>query len=278
MISLENLRLEDIAPDSIKIPDVLAFFNALDPELQKITLAISETLLMTRIDELPEAVIDLLAWQLHVDFYEPLGLDLDRKRALVKNSLMWHRYKGTKYAVESMLREIFDRKAKIDEWFEYGGDSYFFRVHLNPDIHHDLGVITGAVHELKNTRSWIGGFVFYPFLFINHNHFVLQKFGMHFSIYNNLPPFPQWNGAIKWNGEHKWHSVFKSPVSISHFGVGINFINKNKNRIKNIKIGLQVKTKQPPMSGSIIITNTWNGQSRWDGSHKWDGILKKEDL
>ena len=162
MTNLENLRLEDIAPDSIKIPDVLAFFNALDPELQKITQDIGEALIMIRIYELPEEIVDLLAWQFHVDFYEPLGLDLDRKRALVKNSLIWHRYKGTKYALESMIRILFFENFQIEEWFEYGGKPYFFRLiawdSLREEEQYDDFI--RAIYELKNERSWLEGLIF----------------------------------------------------------------------------------------------------------------------
>jgi len=163
MINLENLRLEDIAPDSIKIPDVLAFFNAINPELQQITKAISEALIMTRIDELPEEIVDLLAWQLHVDFYEPLGLDLDRKRALVKNSLIWHRYKGTKYALESMIRTLFFENFYIEEWFEYDGEPYFFRLVSWDSLREkeQYNDLIRAIYELKNERSWLEGITFH---------------------------------------------------------------------------------------------------------------------
>jgi len=159
---LELLRLEDIAPDSIKITDVLAFFRAIDPELQKITKAIDEALIMTRIDELPEEIVDLLAWQLHVDFYEPLGLDLDRKRALVKNSLIWHRYKGTKYALESMIRILFFENFAIEEWFEYGGEPYFFRLVAWDSLreYEQYNDLIRAIYELKNERSWLEGLTF----------------------------------------------------------------------------------------------------------------------
>jgi|GEM_PF-2715045 len=167
MINLENLRLEDIAPDSIKIPDVLAFFNALDPELQEITRSISEVLIMTRIDEMPEEIVDLLAWQLHVDFYEPLGLDLDRKRALVKNSLIWHRYKGTKYALESMIRILFFDDFQVEEWFEYEGKPYFFRIVSNvsfngtaADLWQQHRELFMAIWEMKNERSWLDYIMF----------------------------------------------------------------------------------------------------------------------
>jgi len=162
MINLENLRLEDIAPDSIKIPDVLAFFNALDPELQKITQDVSEVLLMTRIDELPEELVDLLAWQFHVDFYEPLGLDLNKKRALVKKSLIWHRYRGTKYAVEEIVRTLFFEDFRVEEWFEYDGRPYFFRAVIGsqPAGRDDLDEVIGAIYATKNERSWLDYVVF----------------------------------------------------------------------------------------------------------------------
>ena len=157
MIDLSVLKLLDILPIPITDEEMEALSYALDPELKEITAAINEAVIMTRIDELPENLVDLLAWQLHVDFYEPLGLDLDRKRALVKNSLIWHRYKGTKYALESMIRILFFDNFKIEEWFEYGGEPYFFRV-TSQDLISNRGQykdLIRAIYELKNTRSWL---------------------------------------------------------------------------------------------------------------------------
>jgi len=162
MINLDSLQLTDIAPDSIKTPDVLAFFNALTPEMQEITQDISQALIVPVIDELPEEIVDLLAWQFHVDFYEPLGLDLDKKRALVKNSLIWHRYKGTKYALESMIRILFFSDFAIEEWFEYDGDPYFFRLISWDSLRSadDYNDLIRAIYALKNERSWLEGLRF----------------------------------------------------------------------------------------------------------------------
>jgi len=162
MTSLDALKLVDLLPSRITDEYMEALSYALDPELQEITAAIQEAVIMTRINELSEDLVDLLAWQLHVDFYEPLGLDLDRKRALVKNSLIWHRHKGTKYVLESMIRILFFDNFKIEEWFEYGGEPYFFRlvshdVITNPAQYKDL---IRAIYELKNERSWLEGLRF----------------------------------------------------------------------------------------------------------------------
>ena len=158
MTNLSSLRLSDIMPARVKTPETLALDAALSPELQEITAAITEAIIMPRIDEMPEDLVDLLAWQLHVDFYEPLGLNLDKKRALVKNSLIWHRYKGTKYAVEEIVRLLFYPEFRVEEWFEYGGEPYFFRAVVGGQPTSSakaLGELIGAIWATKNERSWL---------------------------------------------------------------------------------------------------------------------------
>ena len=165
MIKLSELKLIDILPDRLKTNrEIVAIANALEKELQEITETINEVIIMSRIDEMPEEVVDSLAWQLHVDFYEPLalGLDLDKKRALVKNSLDWHRRKGTKSVLEDMIRILFLDDVKIEEWFEYGGKPYFFRIisysdSLTDEQYNDL---IRAIHQLKNERSWLEEIIF----------------------------------------------------------------------------------------------------------------------
>ena len=163
MIKLNELKLSDILPERLKTDEILALANALDGELQQITKAIEEVVIMPNIRGQPEDIVDSLAWQLHVDFYEPLGLDLDQKRALVENSLRWHMHKGTKYVLEDMIRILFFDNFKIEEWFEYGGKPYFFRlishdVLTNPEQYTDL---IRAIYELKNERSWLEGLTFH---------------------------------------------------------------------------------------------------------------------
>jgi len=160
--NLQDLKLSDILPERLKTADILALVNALDIELQEITKAIEEIIIMPRISEQPEDIVDSLAWQLHVDFYEPLGLNLDKKRALVENSLIWHKHKGTKYALESLIRTLFFENFKIEEWFEYGGKPYFFRLISWDSLREkeQYNDLIRAIYELKNVRSWLEGLRF----------------------------------------------------------------------------------------------------------------------
>lgn len=154
---LQHTSLLDILPPNLlRDEQIKAAAQALDAELQKITEATKEALLLPRLDELPEAVIDLLAWQWHVDFYEP-SMSLETKRQLVRESIAWHRLKGTKAAVEKMVQAVF-RGGVVTEWFEYGGEPYHFRVDIlsAPQITaENTARLLNVINASKNIRSWL---------------------------------------------------------------------------------------------------------------------------
>ncbi len=153
--SVENISLMDILPDSILVDEkVSAAAQALDRELQRVTAATAEVLHLPRLDVLPEKVIDILAWQWHVDFYEPVGMDLETKRNLVKESIAWHRIKGTPAAVDKLVTTVFGN-SWVKEWFEYGGKPYHFRV-VTENVTTDkaqLKLMYDAINTAKNVRS-----------------------------------------------------------------------------------------------------------------------------
>lgn len=156
MIDIFNINLLDIMPESLKSdPDVQALCDAITPEIQAISNEIIQCILLARIDGLPEEVLDLLAWQLRVDFYEP-DLLVEQKRDLVRQSIAWHRRKGTPWAVEQVVSVVF-KNAKVSEWFEYGGNPYHFRVETEQTItaETDLDRLVRMINATKNARSWM---------------------------------------------------------------------------------------------------------------------------
>ena len=154
---MQSVSLIDILPPNLLADkQIYAAARALDDELQKITAATRNALLLPRLDELSEEVIDLLAWQWHVDFYES-SMSIETKRQLVRESIAWHRIKGTKAAVEKMAQTVF-KGGVVTEWFEYGGEPYHFRIDvLNaPNMtEENRGRLLAVVNASKNTRSWL---------------------------------------------------------------------------------------------------------------------------
>lgn len=91
--------------------------------------------IISNIDNLEEALLAILARDFKVDWYDP-GYSLEEKRRTVKSSWRVHKTLGTKAAVETAIRAIYPLTT-VEEWFEYGGEPYHFR--LNIDITSDSG-------------------------------------------------------------------------------------------------------------------------------------------
>lgn len=105
---------------------VIAFAKALAVGLQENAKLAKRAGIYYRIDELPENILDALAVDLHVDWYD-YNAKLDRKRAVVASSIFVHRYMGTPAAVQRILDDYFG-EGKVVEWFDYGGQHHHFRI------------------------------------------------------------------------------------------------------------------------------------------------------
>lgn len=134
MIDLDNVSMLDILPPNLQDdPAMAAAAKALDNELQEINDGIRKLSIYDRADEWTEEETDELAWQFHVDFYDQT-LPHEQRRELVKNSIAWHRRKGTPSAVEELISTLFG-EGKVEEWFEYGGQPFHFQVLTNnPEV------------------------------------------------------------------------------------------------------------------------------------------------
>lgn len=162
MTELENLKLSDIMPPNLlKDPFVKAMCDALDVQLNKLVENNKKLSIYANIDNLPEEIINFLAWQFHVDFFDE-SWTLKQKRDAVKNSIKWHRYKGSIGVLEDYISTIFGN-ARVIEWFDYDGEPYHFKIDMItgeiPSIE-ALNKILKAIYTIKNTRSWCDGLGF----------------------------------------------------------------------------------------------------------------------
>jgi phage tail P2-like protein len=117
-------------PEVLRNDDnMLALASSISDILSSRVSEIESLRIYTRIDELPEDLLDILAYDFKVDWY---GYDygIEAKRSLIKNSFNVHRHLGTWGAVEKALSDIYPG-SEVEEWFEYGGDPFYFRVLLD---------------------------------------------------------------------------------------------------------------------------------------------------
>lgn len=107
----------------------------------------------TRISSLDEPLLDILAKDLKVDWYDYEGT-LEEKRKTIAECIKVHRYKGTKYAVETALKGVYDN-VSVTEWFEYDGEPFHFKVTIY-DSTNDEGKRARVLEKIryyKNLRS-----------------------------------------------------------------------------------------------------------------------------
>ncbi len=111
------------------------------------------TIIYPAIDKLSEDVLDALAYDLNVSWYDYEG-SLSEKRKTIQECMQVHQYKGTKYAVETALRSVYET-IRVTEWFEYGGEPYHFKVIIydSSNDKEKRARVLAKVQYYKNLRS-----------------------------------------------------------------------------------------------------------------------------
>ena len=97
-------------------PDMMALAQTISAQLQTTAAEVRKNIIYARIDELDEATLDVLAYDLHVDWYD-YSYPIEVKRRTIRDSIQVHRRLGTKYAVEKVLGAVYPG-TKVEEWFE----------------------------------------------------------------------------------------------------------------------------------------------------------------
>lgn len=139
---LSDTPLSDVLPPSIRNDESMqASLAGIEQQLSDSTARIAGLLLLSRLFDtdgisenasevlqriaslggyrpLEENLLDLLAWQFHVDDYD-IAKNYREKLEMVKASIQIHRKKGTKWAVKRAVEAALqDTELRIKEWFE----------------------------------------------------------------------------------------------------------------------------------------------------------------
>ena len=107
-------------------------------------------------DLAPAHILPWLAWALSVDDWSDNWSEAIR-RNIIKASVEVHRKKGTIGAVKKALQAFNYTNVKVEEWFNYGADPYFFRVFFDVvEPGFDVNIlpqIQKVIESTKNARS-----------------------------------------------------------------------------------------------------------------------------
>jgi len=153
---LEDVDLRRLLPQFMRDdPTSIALCEALTPLLRDLAAKAPRALLLPRLDELPEDILDILAAELLIYWYTP-DAPAEVKRALIRTAYDVHAHMGTPHAVESVLRSIFTN-GKVEEWWQYGGEPYHFRTTaiIQAEEAQSLPALRPTIETVKNARSWL---------------------------------------------------------------------------------------------------------------------------
>ena len=155
MIKYFDGQITDILPRNLmQEPAAQAFSAAVREGTRLLYKYMQVCYIYCSIETAPEPVIDLLAKELRTQYYSD-AMELDVKRGLVRNTLIWYMTSGTPAAVEELVSIVFG-EGEVSEWFEYGGQPYWFKIKTNAVLTEDMNTFfSDMIRRVKNTRSHI---------------------------------------------------------------------------------------------------------------------------
>lgn len=153
MIKLQDSNIIDILPEVFTSdPKNIALGYALQGAMRRLLEYSRTTSVYAAIDVAGDDVLDMLAAELDTQYYDVL-LDVEAKRKLVKNTLIWYGKAGTPTAVEELITSVFG-EGRVEEWFDYGGEPFYFKVYTNATFTEDMiSKFDDMLEKVKNTRS-----------------------------------------------------------------------------------------------------------------------------
>ena len=109
----------------------------------------------SQIDQLPNELLDILAYDFKVDWWD-YSYSLQEKRNTLRQSWYVHKHMGTPAAVMAALSAIYPN-SKVEEWWAYGGEPYHFRLLIPVDVStldaSKHATVLSLVTFYKNLRS-----------------------------------------------------------------------------------------------------------------------------
>lgn len=143
-------------PDSILPPNASALERDIEAAVisRFLLLSASRARYLFNPDLCPAHILPWLAWAVSVDLWNE-NWTTERKRAVIRGAVCVHQSKGTIGALRTAIQGYNGMNIRVEEWFQYGGDPFKFRVIaeiLTSGIS-NLNEVEQSILATKNLRS-----------------------------------------------------------------------------------------------------------------------------
>lgn len=151
MIKLQDVLLTDILPDVFSDAAKTRAFALAERDMRRMIYVYAQNVMFYQnLSVLDDSVLDLMAAELKTQYYSS-ALDREAKVRLIQNTMRWHMLAGTRTAVEELVTTVFESDG-VKEWFEYGGDPFYFKINTELDFSSDIfSVFRDMIKKVKPT-------------------------------------------------------------------------------------------------------------------------------
>lgn len=160
MTNLYDGQLTDLLQNESEYnTDIEALAYALQIEKRRIMAMADRTRTLAMIEQLPEDILDVLAVELRSPYYTD-DMSVEKKRTIIKDTLVWFYHAGTPFAVTEMAAAIFG-SGQVVEWFDFDpNDGEIvpgeFDLETSAELQDPtefMAQIAPIINRVKNTRS-----------------------------------------------------------------------------------------------------------------------------
>lgn len=154
-MSIFNPNMAKLLPKFMKTDETdVALSHAMDVLLAEPANRAKILRKWDQIDNMNDAQLDEMAWEFNIDWWDS-SFSLETKRSVIRTCYRVHEKRGTKWAVEELITSAFGM-GKVTEWFEYGGQPYWFKIQTNATLTKDgMLYFLNMIDKVKNARSHV---------------------------------------------------------------------------------------------------------------------------
>lgn len=156
MIKLSEGELLDLLPSQLKNDtDMICLSYALKLAVDSLLEYEMGTMTQNFVELLPEHILDVMAVELRSPYYRQ-DMDIDVKRGIIRNTLIWHTKAGTSSAVSEMIEVLFG-EGEVVEWYNFDEGEQtpgMFDIVTNARMTEDIvEFFMQVIERVKNERS-----------------------------------------------------------------------------------------------------------------------------
>lgn len=156
---LSDIDILRDTPSSISEDNqIKALAEAFTSQLLDVNAAIRKIVMWDDLSDFTDDQLKHIAWWFHVDTWDDSYIRSKREE-LIRQSISWHRRKGTPAMVEEIVRSIYFNSKVQENWEYTGGKPYHFRIvmHGNSMDTKSRERLLKLISQVKNVRSWLDG-------------------------------------------------------------------------------------------------------------------------